>query len=90
MLICGTRARACLMPKAFVFATVDAGAENDVVKRLREIRAVKEAYSVYGVYDVVAEVETESMESLKEVITTRIRGLDKVRSTLTTMCVEGK
>ncbi len=78
------------MPKAFVFATVDAGSENDVVKRLRDVPEVKEAYSVYGVYDVVAKVETDSMDRLKEVITSKIRGLDKVRSTLTTMCVEGK
>jgi DNA-binding Lrp family transcriptional regulator len=78
------------MPKAFVFATVDAGMENEVVKRLRQVPEVKEAYSVYGVYDVVAKVETDSMDRLKEVVTSRIRGLDKVRSTLTTMCVEGK
>lgn len=79
-----------LMPKAFVFATVDAGAENEVVKRLREVPEVKEAYAVYGVYDIVAKVETDSMDRLKQVVTTRIRELEKVRSTLTTMCVEGK
>lgn len=78
------------MPKAFVFATVDAGAENEVVNRLRGVPEVKEAYAVYGVYDVVAKVETDSMDRLKLVVTTKIRELEKVRSTLTTMCVEGK
>jgi len=43
-----------------------------------------------GVYDVVVKVETESMDRLKEVITSRVRGLDKIRSTLTTIVSEGK
>lgn len=78
------------MAKAFVFATVDAGSEDEVVKHLRTVPEVKEAYSVYGVYDVVAKVETDSMDRMKEVVTLKIRGLDKVKSTLTTMCVEGR
>lgn len=51
---------------------------------------MKEASFVYGVYDIVAKVETDSMDHLKEVITWKIRRLDKVRSTLTTIVVEGK
>ena len=78
------------MPKAFVFINVDSGAETDVLRRLREVPEVKEAYSVYGVYDIVAEVETDSMDRLKEVITSKIRGLDKIKATLTTIAMEGK
>jgi DNA-binding Lrp family transcriptional regulator len=78
------------MPKAFVFINVDSGSETEVLGRLREIPEVKEAYSVYGVYDIVAEVETDSMERLKEVITSKIRGLDKIKATLTTVAMEGK
>lgn len=78
------------MPKAFVFINVDSGSETEVLKRLREIPEVKEAYFVYGVYDIVAEVETDSMDRLKEVITSKVRGLDKIRATLTTIAMEGK
>jgi DNA-binding Lrp family transcriptional regulator len=78
------------MPKAFVFINVDSGSETEVLKRLREIPEVKEAYFVYGVYDIVAEVETDSMDRLKEVITSKIRGLDKIKATLTTIAMEGK
>ena len=69
---------------------IDAGAENEILKTLREVPEVKEAYFVYGVYDVVAKIETESMDRLKEVITSRVRGLDKIRSTLTTIVSEEK
>ena len=51
---------------------------------------VKECYFVYGVYGVVAKIEAESMDRLKEVITSKVRGLDKIRSTLTTIVSEGK
>jgi DNA-binding Lrp family transcriptional regulator len=78
------------VPKAFVFVNVEVGSEGEVLKRLREVPEIKEAYFVYGVYDIVAKVETDSMDRLKEVITWKIRRLDKIRSTLTTIVIEGK
>lgn len=78
------------VPKAFVFMNIDAGAENEILKDLRQVPEVKESYFVYGVYDIVAKIETESMDRLKEVITWKVRRLDKIRSTLTTIVSEGK
>jgi len=78
------------MAKAFVFINVEPGSEIEVLERLREVPEVKEAYFVYGVYDIVAKVETDSMDRLKEVITWKVRRLDKIRSTLTTIVMEGK
>ncbi len=78
------------MTKAFVFINVEPGSENEVLKRLRNVPEVKESYFVYGVYDIVAKVESGSMDRLKEVITWKVRRLDKIRSTLTTIVVEGK
>jgi len=55
---------------------------EETLKALSKIDNVKEAYMVYGVYDIVAKVEAESMTKLKELVTWKIRKLDKVRSTL--------
>ena len=66
----------------------DLGAEEDLLKKLREIPNVKEVYVVYGVYDIVARVEADTMEKVKETITWHIRRHDKVRSTLTMIVVE--
>jgi DNA-binding Lrp family transcriptional regulator len=44
---------------------------------------------VYGVYDIVAKVSADTMDKLKEIVTWKIRRLDKVRSTLTMIVVEG-
>ena len=76
------------MPQAFVLINADLGAEEDLLKKLREIPNVREVYVVYGVYDIVARVEADTMEKVKETITWHIRRLDKVRSTLTMIVVE--
>lgn len=77
------------MPAAFVLINAEIGSEDEVLKELRKMGNVKEAYVVYGVYDIVAKVEAETMDKLKEVVTWKVRRLNKVRSTLTMIVVEG-
>jgi DNA-binding Lrp family transcriptional regulator len=76
--------------KAFVFITVDPGSETEVLRRLREVPEVKESYFMYGVYDIVAKVEADSMDRLKEAISWKVRRFNNIRSTLTTIVIEGK
>jgi len=78
------------MTMAFVLINAEIGAEEEVVKELMKVEGVEEAYIVYGVYDVIAKVKAENLEKLKETITWKIRRLDKVRSTLTMIVVEGR
>jgi DNA-binding Lrp family transcriptional regulator len=73
------------MPTAFVLINAETGSETEILMILRKMENVKEAYGVYGVYDIIARVEAESLDQLKEMITWKIRRLDKVRSTLTMM-----
>ncbi len=73
---------------AFVFMNIDTGGEQDVLNQLRTVPNVKEAHLVYGVYDLVARIEAETMDKLKEIVTWKVRRLDKVRSTLTTIVME--
>ena len=63
------------------------GSESEVLKGLKDIDEVKEAYMVYGVYDIIARIQTETMQELKDIISWKIRRLDKVRSTLTMIVV---
>jgi len=77
------------MPIAFVLINSEIGSEDDVLSSLKRVPQVKEAYVVYGVYDIIAKVEADTMDKLKEVVTWHVRRLDKVRSTLTMIVVEG-
>ncbi len=76
------------MPKGYVLINTETAYMESVLEALKKIDAVKEAYMVYGVYDIIAEVETDNMDRLKEIVTYHIRRLDKVRSTLTLIVME--
>jgi DNA-binding Lrp family transcriptional regulator len=78
------------MSTAFVLINADLGAEEELVKEIRNTENVKEVYIVYGVYDIVAKIEADTMEKVKETITWKIRRLEKVRSTLTMIVVESE
>lgn len=76
------------MSIAFVLINTDLGEGTDVQAALEEIAEVKQVYGVYGVYDYVVRLESETMQELKDVITSKIRRLDHVRSTLTMIVVD--
>jgi DNA-binding Lrp family transcriptional regulator len=76
------------MPTAFVLISTEIGSSiADVLKDLKKVEGVDEASAVYGVYDIIAKVRAESMDELKEIVTWRIRRVDKVRTTLTMIVV---
>jgi DNA-binding Lrp family transcriptional regulator len=76
------------MPIAFVLINAEIGSEGEVLKELKGVEGVEEAYSVYGVYDIIAKVAADSMDKLKDIVTWRIRRLNKVRSTLTMIVID--
>ena len=75
------------MATAFVLVNVEIGAEMEVLGDLRSIPEIKEAYRVYGVYDIIAIVEAPTMQELKDVVSFKVRSLDKVHSTMTMIVV---
>ncbi len=75
------------MATAYILISVEIGAEGEVLKSLKPVSEIKEAHLVYGVYDIIARVETETMQELKDTVSWKIRRIDKVRSTLTTIVV---
>jgi DNA-binding Lrp family transcriptional regulator len=76
------------MPTAFVLINTEIGSEADVLKDLKKVEGVEEAHAVYGVYDIIARVRADTMDKLKDIVTWKVRRLDKVRSTLTMIVVE--
>ena len=77
-----------IMPSAFVLMNAELGKELQIVKELKKIPHVKEAYPVYGVYDALMVIESDSMETLRDVMTSKVRKLDGIKSTLTMIIVK--
>ncbi|MBQ04288.1 AsnC family transcriptional regulator [Candidatus Bathyarchaeota archaeon] len=75
------------MNAAFVLINTDMGADAEVGAALKKIDAVKEFYGVYGVYDLVVRIEAENLQQLKDVISSNVRTIDNVKSTLTMIVV---
>ena len=71
------------MPTAYVLLNTEIGAENQVLKALRRIEGVEEAHNLWGVYDIIVNVQAETMEKLKYIITKRIEKVGRINSKLT-------
>jgi len=78
------------VPEAIVLINTNIGTEEEVMNELLKIEGVSEAYIVYGVYDIVVKIKAPTTEALKEIISSKIRKISNVRSTLTMIVVEGK
>ena len=78
------------MPKSYVLINCNIGAEEFVISQLKEIDLVKEVQGVFGAYDIVVLVEADTVESLRDTITWKIRKIEKIRSTLTLMVIKGQ
>ena len=71
------------MEKAYILLSCEIGEEHDLAFRLRTIDEIKGVLITFGEYDIVVEAETTNSDKMDELITSKIRKLDKIRSTIT-------
>ena len=78
------------MATAYVLINCELGSEEEIIKQLKELEGVTEVNGTFGAYDILSNIESSTVESLRETITWKIRKIDKIRSTLTLMGIEGQ
>lgn len=71
------------MEKAYVLISCDVGEEHTVYEKLKEIPEIKDCIITYGSYDIVAKFETSTLDEMNQSISSKIRKLEKIRSTIT-------
>ena len=82
------------MPTTYILLNSDLGSDVEIIKKIKEILETEgksvqyEVQGVYGVYDIVVKISSGSMDHLRNIITNKIRKIDKVYSTLTMMVIE--
>lgn len=69
--------------KAYVLLNTELGKEPEVIKAIKGAKEIKNIFSLYGIYDIIIEVEADTMEKVKEIVFSRIRRLENVKSTIT-------
>jgi DNA-binding Lrp family transcriptional regulator len=71
------------MEKAFMLISCEIGEEQSLCSKLIEIPEIKNCLITFGSYDLVAEFVTDTSIEMNELITSKIRKLQKIRSTIT-------
>lgn len=59
------------------------GEEELLYSKLCKIPEVKNCLITFGSYDIVVEFETDSSQEMTEVISSKIRKIENIRSTIT-------
>ena len=78
------------MAEAYILINCEIGSEEEVITALKNIDSITEVHGTFGAYDILAKIESPQVEDLRETITWKIRKIDKIRSTLTLMGIEGQ
>jgi DNA-binding Lrp family transcriptional regulator len=71
------------MEKAYILLSCEIGKESEVSSQLSNIDEIKNVMITYGAYDIVLEAETSNSTQMDNFITSKIRKLEKIRSTIT-------
>jgi DNA-binding Lrp family transcriptional regulator len=81
-----------LVPTAYVLLNSDLGSDESIINEVKQILAEEdikfEVQGVYGVYDIVLKLISNDAEKLRAIITSKVRKISKVQSTLTMMVIE--
>jgi DNA-binding Lrp family transcriptional regulator len=75
--------------RAFVLVNTDPSYMDDVRQELLAIDGVLEAHMLYGAVDIIAIVQSDTMKELKEILTWKIRKIEKIRSSQTLIAMDG-
>ena len=76
------------MATAYVLVNCDLGFDVEIIDEIKQLEDVKEVHGVFGSYDILVKLESDNVENLRDIITWKIRKLNRVRSTLTLMVTE--
>lgn len=68
---------------AFVMINASNGYENNIIEEIKNKIHVKEIYEVSGVYNYVIRLDEDDIESLRSILSDKIRKIDNVSSTMT-------
>ncbi len=81
------------MPTAYVLINSDLGTDESTISKIKEILKDEKdveftTQGVYGIYDIVLKISSDNTDILRNIITYKIRKINKVQSTLTMMVIE--
>lgn len=71
------------MEIAYILFSSEIGNENELASLLSQLDEIKEVMITYGDYDIVVKAETSNSTQMDNLIISKIRKFEKIRSTIT-------
>lgn len=78
------------MPTAHMLIRCDPRYREEIVKQISELKGVKEAHGMYGAYDIIAKLVSDSMDSLRDTVTTDVNNIAHIHAKATLITIEGQ
>jgi DNA-binding Lrp family transcriptional regulator len=78
------------MPSAYIIIHCEPTETYYVIRNLKYIPEVKTADDVFGYYEVVCKVVANTQKELERIITSKIRKIKYIISTMTLTVIEGQ
>ena len=78
------------MPTAYILVNCILGSEENVIKEIAKVSDVKEVRGTYGVHDIFVKVKSDTTESLNHTITSKVRRISGITSTVTLVVIEAQ
>ncbi|HYZ60388.1 MAG TPA: Lrp/AsnC ligand binding domain-containing protein [Nitrososphaeraceae archaeon] len=76
------------MPTAYILVNCTVGSEEKIINEIAKLFDVKEVRGTYGVHDIFVKVESDNTETLNHTITSKIRKIPGITSTVTLVVIE--
>ncbi len=76
------------MPTAYILVNCTLGSEEKIISEISKLPDVKEARGTYGVHDIFVKVRSENTEQMNHTITSKIRKVPGITSTVTLVVIE--
>ena len=81
------------MPTAYVLINSNLGTDVEIIAKVKEMLDTQadikyELQGVYGVYDIIIKISSDDSAKLRSIVTSQIRKVENVQSTLTMMVIE--
>ncbi|MCP4363747.1 MAG: Lrp/AsnC family transcriptional regulator [Planctomycetes bacterium] len=74
--------------KAYILIDTSSVRTTEILEKLRSVDGISSAEAVSGPHDIVVAVETDGLQSLGDIILTKIRTIEGVTKTITCCCVQ--
>ncbi|MGE0242349.1 MAG: Lrp/AsnC ligand binding domain-containing protein [Nitrososphaeraceae archaeon] len=71
------------MAEAFILITCNKDHEDKILRDLDRIEEILTVNKINGPYSIIIKIKRETHDEIKEIITSEIKTIDKIRHTLT-------